>query len=88
MTPLAGQWTMGRYTVAELNEFRDTSRCSDCVHYGGCALWLSLLLMNEELSHPGLDLIVPDITKPCPMFFPWTTEAALKAPEGPANHRA
>jgi len=63
---------MGQYTVAQLNQFRDTSRCSACVHYGGCALWLSLLLMNEELSHPGLDLIVPDISKPCPMFFPWT----------------
>jgi hypothetical protein len=69
---------MGLYKVAELNQFRETSCCSACVHYSGCALWLSLLLMNEELSHPGLDLIVPDISKPCPMFFPWTSEAARK----------
>ncbi|WP_141702090.1 hypothetical protein [Methyloceanibacter stevinii] len=65
---------MGQYTVAQLNKFRDTSHCSTCVHYSGCALWLSLLLMNEEVSHPGLDLIVPDIAEPCPMFFPWTTD--------------
>jgi len=70
---------MGCYTVAELNKFRDTSHCSDCVHYSGCALWLSLLLMNEEPRHPGLDFIVPNISKPCPMFFPWTKEAASRA---------
>jgi len=39
-------------------------------------LWLALLLMNNELNHPGLDIIVSDITKACPMFFPWTAEAA------------
>ncbi len=78
---------MGQYTVAQLNQFRDTSRCSACVHYSGCALWLSLLLMNEELSHPGLDVIVPDITKPCPMFFPWTTQVSVKArPTHPPKH--
>jgi hypothetical protein len=69
---------MGLYTVAELKQFQHTSHCSACVHYSGCALWLSLLLMNEELSHPGLDNIVPDISKPCPMFFPWTSEAARR----------
>lgn len=72
---------MGQYTVAQLNQFRTTSRCSACVHYSGCALWLSLLLMNEEQSHPGLDVIVPDIAKPCPMFFP-------RIPLPPANAQA
>jgi hypothetical protein len=49
---------MGRFSNAELRKFRDTSHCSACVHYSGCQLWLALLLMNEELGHPGLDLIV------------------------------
>jgi hypothetical protein len=70
---------MGRFSNAELRKFRDTSRCSVCVHYSGCQLWLALLLMNEELGHPGLDLIVPDITKSCPMFFPWSSESARRA---------
>jgi hypothetical protein len=69
---------MSLYKVAQLNEFREISHCTACVHFSGCAVWLSLLLMNEELGHPGLDIIVPDITKPCPMFFPWTSEAARK----------
>ena len=67
---------MGRYSNAELRKFRDTSRCSACVYYSGCQLWLALLLMNDELNHPGLDIIVPDITKACSMFFPWTAKAA------------
>jgi hypothetical protein len=46
----------------------------------GCRLWLALLLMNAELAAPGLDLILPDITKACPMFFPWTAESARTAP--------
>ena len=70
---------MARYSNAELRKFRDTSRCSDCVHYTGCQLWLALLLMNDELTAPGLDLILPDITKACPMFFAWTNESARKA---------
>ena len=73
---------MGRYSSAELRKFRDTSRCSACVHYSGCALWLALLLMNDELDHLGLDFIVPDITKACPMFFPWTAESARRANRG------
>ena len=73
---------MGRYSSAELRKFRDTSRCSACVHYSGCALWLALLLMNDELDHPGLDFIIPDITKACPMFFPWTAESARRATTG------
>jgi len=67
------RYAMSRFTTAELKQFRDTSHCSACVHYSGCAIWLSLLLMNEELSTPGLDLVVPDISKPCIMFFPWTS---------------
>ena len=39
--------------------------------------------MSDELNHPGLDLIVPDITKACPMFFPWTAEAAELKPRQP-----
>ena len=73
---------MGRYSSAELRKFRDISRCSACVHYSGCALWLALLLMNDELDHPGLDFIIPDITKACPMFFPWTAESARRATTG------
>ena len=72
---------MSRFSNAELNKFRDTSRCSACVHYTGCHLWLALLLMNDE-GHPGLDIIVPDITKACPMFFPWSTESARRATTG------
>ena len=73
---------MGRYSSAELMKFRDTSRCSACVHYSGCQLWLALLLMNDEFGPRGLDLIVPDITKACPMFFPWTAESARSATTG------
>ena len=69
---------MGRFSHAELTKFRNTSRCSACVHYSGCALWLALLLMNEEFGHPGLDIVVPDITKACPMFFPWSTESTRR----------
>jgi hypothetical protein len=76
---------MGRFTTAELKQFRDTSRCSACVHYSGCALWLSLLLMNEEFSVPGLELMVPDISKPCAMFFPWTSAAIRKTPSEPLD---
>ena len=43
---------MGRFSNAELRKFRDTSRCSACVHYCGCQLWLALLLMNDELTAP------------------------------------
>jgi hypothetical protein len=57
---------MGRYSNAELKKFRDTSRCSACVHYSGCQLWLALLLMNDELGTP------------CPMFFPWSAESARR----------
>jgi hypothetical protein len=70
--------SMGRFRTAELKKFRDTSHCSACVHYSGCALWLSILLMNEELSAPGLDLIVPDLSRPCAMFFSWTSASAQK----------
>jgi hypothetical protein len=70
---------MARFSSAELRKFRDISHCSACVHYTGCQLWLALLLMNDELLAPGLDLIVPDITQPCPMFFSWTAESARRA---------
>jgi hypothetical protein len=70
---------MGRFSNAELRKFRDTSRCSACVHYSGCQIWLALLLMNNELAAPGLDIIVPDITKACPMFFPWSSHSARSA---------
>ena len=40
---------------------------------------LALLLMNDEVAVPGLDLIIPDITKPCPMFFAWSAESARRA---------
>ena len=73
---------MGRFSNAELRKFRDTSHCSACVHYNGCQLWLALLLMNDEIAAPGLDLIIPDITKPCPMFFAWTAESARRATTG------
>ena len=69
---------MSCYSNAELKKFRDVSHCAACVHYSGCQLWLALLLMNEELVTPGLDIIVPHITKACPMFFPWTAESARK----------
>ena len=65
---------MARFSNAELTNFRNTSHCSACVHYSGCQLWLALLLMNEEIGHPGLDILVPDITKACPMFFSWTAK--------------
>ena len=75
-------WLMSRFSTAELKQFRDTSHCSACVHYTGCALWLSLLLMNEEFSAPGLELLVPDISKPCPMFFPWSSASIRTASSG------
>ena len=70
---------MGRFSNAELRKFRDTSRCSACIHYSGCQIWLALLLMNDELAAPTLDIIVPDITKACPMFFPWSSQSARSA---------
>ena len=73
---------MGRFSSVELRKFRDTSRCSACVHYSGCQLWLALLLMNDELGPRGLDLIIPDIPKACPMFFPWSAESARRAATG------
>jgi hypothetical protein len=42
--------------------------------------------MNDELTAPGLDIIVPDITKARPMFFPWTNESLRKAEH--ANKRS
>ena len=86
--PACERWQgclMGRFSNAELTSFRNTSRCSACVHYSGCQLWLALLLMNEEVSHPGLDILVPDITKACPMFFPWSAESARRAGTGSAE---
>ena len=77
---------MGRFSNAELRKFRDTSRCLACVHYSGCQLWLALLLMNDELlGTAGLDIIVPDKTKACPMFFPWSVESARMAGAKPAS---
>jgi hypothetical protein len=35
--------------------------------------------MNEELNAPGLDIIVPDISKACPMFFLWPAESSPRA---------
>ena len=79
---------MARFSNAELRKFRDTSHCSACVHYTGCQLWLALLLMNDEIAVPGLDLIIPDITKPCPMFFAWTAESARRAGYKPSSAAA
>ena len=90
--PACERWQgclMARFSNAELTNFRNTSRCSACVHYCGCQLWLALLLMNEEIGHPGLDILVPDITKACPMFFSWSAESARRAStgSGEASHR-
>jgi len=73
---------MGRFTSSELRKFRDISHCSACVHYSGCQLWLALLLMNDELGPHLLDVMIPDITKACPMFFPWSAASARKATAG------
>ncbi len=78
---------MSRHTAAELRQFRDTSHCAACVHYSGCALWLSLLLTNEEFSTPGLEFMVPDISNPCVMFFPWTSASLRKAFSHPLELR-
>lgn len=62
---------MARFTHAELEAFRVNSHCEDCLHYGGCALWMTILLLNEE-TFPWNAMLVPDITEPCPMFAkPW-----------------
>ena len=45
------------------------------------SFWLALLLMNEELIRPGLDIAVPDMTKACPMCFSWTANSARKREE-------
>jgi hypothetical protein len=37
------------------------------------------VIVNDELTSPGLDIIVPDITKACPMFFPWSSQPARSA---------
>ena len=37
---------------------------------------------HERRAWPGLDLIIPDITKACPMFFPWSIASARRAPTG------
>ena len=61
---------MPRFRATQLQQFRRSSRCEDCVHYAkGCPLWMAVLLSNEEdMSTPGLDLFI-DIDAPCPMFF-------------------
>jgi hypothetical protein len=41
-----------------------------------------LLLMNDEFGPCALDLIIPDITKACPMVFPWTAASARRATTG------
>jgi hypothetical protein len=42
--------------------------------------------MNDELlGAVGLDIIVPDITKACPMFFPWSAESARIASAKPPS---
>ena len=79
---------MARFSNAGLRKFRDTSHCSACVHYTGSQLWLALLLMNDEVGAPGLDLIIPDIAKPCPMFFAWTAESARRAGYKPSGAAA
>lgn len=76
---------MSRFSNSELRKFRDTSHCSACVHYSGCQIWLALLLMSDELDHPGLDIIVPDITKACLMFFPWSAESARRTGIGTSS---
>jgi hypothetical protein len=35
---------------------------------------LQLSAHRYASTAPGMDLIVPDITKACPMFFPWTAD--------------
>jgi len=77
---------MGRFSNAELRKFRDTSRCSACVHYSGCQIWLALLLMNNELAAPGLDIIVPDITKPARCSSPGLLSQRAALPEALADH--
>jgi hypothetical protein len=71
---------MSRFTNDELRKFRDVSRCYVCVHYSGCQLWLAMLLLNEELNAPGLDIIIPDITKGCPMFVSSAESSAAVKP--------
>jgi hypothetical protein len=44
--------------------------------------------MNDEIAVPGLDLIIPDITEPCPMFFAWTAESARRAGYKPSGAAA
>jgi len=62
---------MSRFSIAQLEQFRHKSHCSACVHHQRCQLWFSLLRADGELSAAGQTPFVPDITKPCNMFFPW-----------------
>ncbi len=62
---------MSRFSAAQLGQFRHKSHCSACVHHQNCQLWFSLLRADGELSAAGQTPFVPDITKPCDMFFPW-----------------
>ena len=42
--------------------------------------------MNDELNHPGLDFVVPDITKACSMFFSWSASQPGGLRQGQGEH--
>lgn len=81
---------MSRYRNGELQNFRKISKCTECVHYTGCSVWMAMLLMNEEmgLGHVGLDLIIRDINEPCPMHFSFLKGEAKRNGHQEKAHRS
>ena len=57
-----------RYTAKQLQDFREISKCTKCVHYMGCPFWMAVLLLNGERAGPFHRMMLPDIEKPCIMF--------------------
>jgi hypothetical protein len=57
-----------RYSTKQLKAFRTISKCEKCVHYMGCPLYMTILLLNHERCGPFQRMMLPDIEKPCIMF--------------------
>ena len=71
-----------RYSHKQLENFRTISNCKECVHFGACRLWMTILLINEERIGRGMSYLIPDIAQPCPMHInAWWTKKLNREPD-------
>ena len=66
--------------IRDGSEIRATARLVCTIAVGNLAFAFA---PERELTAPGLDLIIPDISKPCMMFFPWTSASMRKTSVDP-----